>query len=95
MSDKADAAFIEAWEKNEADHGISPAQLREKVEALEKRHENAIKMCAALDDIYRDAIDDAMKRIVELERQVARLTAQQTAWRGVNRYEAPIDREDV
>lgn len=60
-----------------ADHGISPAQLREKVEALEKR---VAKQEADINNgILQDLelfklvprLDAALKRIEELERKLA------------------------
>lgn len=76
--------------KTAADHGISPAQLREKVEALELRLGGAADAIAKLSSASQGLsmrLDAALKRIEELEKQIA-------AWRGTEKYE-PTPEEDA
>lgn len=51
-----------------ADHGISPAQLREKVEALEKRSESLASQDVLNFGHLTERLDAALKRIEELEK---------------------------
>lgn len=64
------------------DHGISPAQLREKVEALQERANRDADKHNRLCDIVGDhmrRLDAALKRIEELER--ARPTRPENVWK--------------
>lgn len=68
---------------SEPDPGISPEQLREKVEALEKRIADVAHVAASVSGLYDDVwtrLDAALKRIEQLEQQQAR-------WRGNARLE--------
>lgn len=62
-------ANIETYKAMRADHGISPAQLRERVEALELR----VTALTGINNVQEQRIDAALKRIEELENQLAQL----------------------
>jgi chromosome segregation ATPase len=79
-----------------ADHGISPAQLREKVASLDDESEVQAQRLNALEDANHklrekvEALDlvlrEAYRAIDALNTRVYALEAQQERWRGITHY---------